>query len=225
MAKDNDKVKAAAGNAADWLSDLFGQDGADFVKTGELTPMYTPEGAFENKWPAVGGKLDRVIFLPKIMQTDGIFEPVNLLIDDLVAATKGMKGAKQLRTECDVAKGGRILIPVTGQLRVNRELIVAALDPDYVYRCAFRVTGREKVNNQPSKMFTWDVYVDFKNRTPRKGTPYALPQHAIYDQQERQFVQVAPGGNNGVPYDPETGEIIERGAIAGGGKLVGGATA
>jgi hypothetical protein len=204
--KANDNLKAPSKpeyDFADFLPAGFDKEGLQ--DTGGLTPMYSTKEAFEQSWAPVGGMIDRIVRLPPVLKGKEWFVPHAALIRDIVKPTKGLHGTKDNREVVDIAVGGEILIPITGNLETNKELIRALNDTESVHFGIFMVAGQQKVNNQITPMWVWKVQIHDR-KTPRKGE-YAAPFS------ELARLVALPTGQF---YDIETGEVFERGQIGKG---------
>ena len=178
-----------------------GMDLKDLHKTGGLTPTYSPKHALDGAFPRVAGYIDRIMVLPTMAQgKDDEFTPVMILLRELVKPTKATVGRDDDRQVVDVEAGKDILIPLTGNLKNNKELINALADQSKVYFCVAKVVGQQKVNNQPSKMWVWDLRICDKSQAkPREGI-YALPAANA-----QQLGVTATGAS----FDLQTGEVVK----------------
>ena len=182
MANDKKKTEASNPSENDWTKELLpeGYDAKDVIETGLLTPMYLPKEAYGEKFPPVAGILDRVTILDAQTSvaakgSDEKWFPMNVLVRELKFATKGCRGNYEKRQIVDVAEGGEILVPITGQITVNRELTAAIQDVASLYWFMARVTGFEKVNSG-NEMARWDIRIlKLKESRASKGARYALP--------------------------------------------------
>jgi len=176
MAK-NDKTKATAADTNDFDFAAFmpeGYDAGDLRVIGGLTPIYSPEDAFEGGFPPVVGLMDRIEILPEVKVGKEMFIPRCIRVQCLTA-TKATTGKKGERKSVDIAAGEDVLIPITGNLSNNKTLLAACVDAKHVYLVVARVRGQVDVG-QISPMWDWDVRLHPKSQE-RKGR-FLLPQNA-----------------------------------------------
>lgn len=197
MADDKKAAKAVTKSILDDIKALApeGFEGQvdSTLRSGQLTPLYLPKFAVEHNFPVVMGWLEKVHIMPTQIRGTARrgeeaeeFVPFNLMVRDLKAPTKGVRRTKmgELGPEdiCDVAAGERILLPITGQLRVDQDLQQVIRDVANVYWIVARVAGFKKVNNM-SPMADWEIIWlrDQKKQMIKKArtTEYALPLHYI----------------------------------------------
>lgn len=206
MAND-DKNKVVEVNFADFLPAGLSAD--ELTLTGGLTPTYSPKEAFENRYAPVGGWIDRLQKLAPVKQGGGkVYEPLVLLVRDISRPTKGVLGPKTDRKVVDVPAGKDILIPITGNISTNRELIQAMADTEHVYFAIFQVVGQMPVDSGPSDMWVWKIMLHPQKKA-RTGV-YSLP--LAPNTRHRLGMTV-----DGTLYDSATGEVVERPIVAGNG--------
>lgn len=178
MAADNKKTENTA-PAFDLAKFLEGTDlgsAGDFRVVEGLVPAYVPEVAFEAKWEPVVGRIIRVNMLPTLHAgTDKEYTPLafEVLLSKPNKAIIGKEGAG--RRIVDVKAGETLQVFISGNLQTKRDLLKAALDPDNIWPVVMRVTGREKVNDMPSKMWVWETLLGAKS-IARPGQFKLLPQ-------------------------------------------------
>ena len=188
-----DTKKAGAAGAANvntgsilgnYLPEGFSEK--DIVVTGELPPQYLGKQHLEraralnlsiDQIPPLVGLYDRVEVLPIQERDKGQdFCPYSLLIRDVKNPVIGFRGKEEKRVEVSVDVGGKILLPVTGAVGVNREIMDMVRDLDGTYLVGARPIGEEKVNDQPSKMIKWRIeVVKLKTSRAELGGQWALP--------------------------------------------------
>lgn len=183
----NEKNNKPATNELDLAAFLSGVEGFsadDFKITGGLTPIYGAKEAFENKLAPVIGWIDRLLVLPEVQQgknPDGsprVFEPHMILVREIQKATMGLQGSKDAKKLVDVAAGSDILVPITGNVETNRELIQALMDRKNKYMGVFACVGQQRVNNQVTPMWVWKILVATDKPSPRQGAYAILPTSA-----------------------------------------------
>ena len=149
----------------------------DFRVVEGLVPAYTPEMASAEGWAPVVGELLRINMLPTLHegQPDKEFTPLafEVLLAKDNKAIVGKEGAG--RRIVDVKKGETLQVFISGNLQTKKDLLKAALDENMIWPVIMRVTGREKVNDMPSKMWVWETFLGGKGR-PRPAQYRLLPQ-------------------------------------------------
>lgn len=158
----------------DWMSAGLPAD-VDITKiqeVGGLTPIWSPQEAWEEKFPPVIGWADRVEKLPPVQMGRDLFIP-RLVRVHLTAPTKGVIGKRGARTVVELKAGDDILVPLTGNLENSRKLMAAVKDPRYVTIVGIKLTGQIPTG-QPSEMWTFSVGLT-AHRILREGTRYVLP--------------------------------------------------
>ena len=177
-----------------------GMDVGDLYKTGGLTPIMNPELAFE-KGAVVAGYIDRIQVLP--LQRAGTadeWQPLMILVRELTAPVACMaKDPKGDDTEVIVEKGKECLVPVTGNLKTNRELLTALMDRTQAHFAIFRVVGTMDVG-RASPMWSFDIRLHPK--TKQRVGAYALPSQ---DDPSRLFSKTKDGTGF---VDNATGEVV-----------------
>lgn len=148
-----------SGAAFDWAAFLPKDYKAEDLKQiGSLTPIYIPEMALEQGWNPVFGDIADIEYLPtQRAGKEDAWTPKMLRVV-LRAATKAMSGTKDDRQVVDLEPGQDILVPVTGALEANKELLIRAVDPKHVTTAGFRVKGTKDVG-RASPMHDWEVMV------------------------------------------------------------------
>lgn len=177
-----------------------GFDVNEFQETGGLTPIYSQKDAFENRFPPIVGFMKCIEALPvQYANTDNEFTPIMIRFV-LTAPTKAIVGKDDKREIVDVGVGGEVLLPVTGNLRVNGKVIAAANNPTHYFLAQAIVTGQTKLK-APTPM--WDMNVKLHPKASlREGTPFA---------------RMTTGGSamletaDGSLYNVATGEIVSNG--------------
>lgn len=242
MATD-DKKKMPAAIPAVNLADLapagYEDQVADAHRTGLLTPLYlpkfaalkSPEGVAREGFPMVLGWLDRVHVMPEQSRgkdDDDAWVPFNLLVRDLKMPTKGIRrneiGELTEKSIVPVAAGGKILIPISGQLKVNQDILDCLLDIDYCYWIVVQCIGYRKVDPRKNAMADWEVSFlrDSKKQILKKKREgeFLLPDYYKVAIQNGDFAaSIAVGelvgslGENGVTssgerFDTKTGEAL-----------------
>lgn len=186
-----------------------GVDASQVAKTGGLTPMYRPEAAFDNKFPPVMGYLKGIVELP-VDEFDSF-----VLQIELTAPTKACEGSGDRISIVDRKAGEMIVVPISGNLRNNRELLSAACDPVRYHWVGMQLLGKMKLNKpgKSSPMWEFNVQVDQVGQA-REGTRFAIRGGAD--------VPLLQETSDGTVYDLRTGEIVE---TAKNGKAAAQATA
>lgn len=181
----------------DWNAILpQGVSKEDLRKTGALTPIYSPGEAFAGKWKAIMVYLVGIETLPtQNVGTPFEFTP-QMIRAVLRTAGKGMQGVGESKAAVDLVPGDDILIPITGSLKVNREIMLAATDPVRLFTAGFAVIRQEKVNEAPSPMWVWEApivgqFEERKGRYLQMGQP----------------VQILGKTGDGTVYNKSTGEV------------------
>ena len=143
-----------------------GFDEKDFAITGGLRPIVSPELMMDN--PVVGWIVTRQEMPDR---DDGTAWSAFLV--QLTGPCKAVdRGENEI---IEVPAGSEVIIPISGALRNNRELQIAALDPARVYLGIFSVSGQVNVG-KPSPMWAFDVLLH-KRTIPREGA-FALHNRA-----------------------------------------------
>jgi hypothetical protein len=167
-----------------------GADPSKIKVTGGLTPIYRPEDAYNQKWPPVIGDMKCVEKLDAITDFDSFMIRVVC-----VAPTKGISADEPV----DVPVGSEVLVPVSGNLRSNREILAAATNGTSYYRAGFKVTGQKEMGKGRSDM--WVVKAKLIDvPMPRLGTSFELPDVA------RPLVGTT--GDGKTVFDLRTGEVL-----------------
>lgn len=172
----------------------------DVYKTGGLTPIFSPEQAFTEEL-VVAGWIDRIFSLPTQRENkEDEYTPYMIMLREIHTDTMGtQKDTQGNNAPIEVKKGKDILIPITGNLKTNRELITAVMDPTQSHFGIFRVVGTMKLD-QPTPMWVWDCRLVTKTR-PRAGV-FAAP--GILDP-TRLFAK----NKEGQTFNTDTGEVID----------------
>ncbi len=163
MAK-NDKKQAAVEptSGADidlskFLPEGFSLD--DFQSVGGLRPICPPEVNAET--PIVGW-IVALLDMPA-RKADGTSWQ-GLLINLMTTAQAQTSDGEIVTVEA----GKDVIIPVGGNLKVNQDLLAAAVDPRKVTAGIFTVTGQLDVG-KPSKMWVYEVRLALKKQKAREG--------------------------------------------------------
>ena len=181
MAKTTEEIKKnPAGVQAGGIDDIAGDlpegwSADDVVDVAGLTPIYSPEEAYEHKFPKVCGFIAGIEKLNPVQMGKDWYEPVMVRVV-LTKATKGVIGKRGARQVVDVAADREILVPVTGGLEVSRPLMAAARHPTRVYWGRFYIKGKMDTG-QPSKMWVWAAELH-KNTIAREGRYLLAAQDA-----------------------------------------------
>jgi hypothetical protein len=128
----------------------------EFVTIGGLRPIVTPAIQFEKQSIVVGLLLGWVPMPPR--PSDG--SEWDAILVKLTGPTLALAAGEET---IEAKAGETVLIPVGGNLGNNHELYAASCDPKNVHLAIFAVTGQIKVNNQPSKMWSYDVKLHRKS--------------------------------------------------------------
>jgi hypothetical protein len=206
MAKNESKSVAGANineKDFDWSAFIPKEHKAtDLRAIGGLTPIYVPEEALGQKFPPVYGKMDRIEYLPtqRVGQKDE-WTPAVIRVNCLVP-TKAMAGTKEDRVLVDVAAGEDVLIPITGNLKNNKTLLISAVDAGFVHIAGFRVKGQKDIGRAAGQeMWDWEVMLLTNPAPEARAGRFLLAQ----------TVTVGPSAllqtSSGVPYDGKTGEV------------------
>lgn len=210
MAKNkNSTTQNAPVNLDHILADLLPKEVAEaMVKTGGLTPLFLPQLALEKKLVVIG-TFHKLEMLPDF--ADGK-KSLALKICDLEYDTIGTTGDKTKREEVPIAKGGTILVPLTGNLKSNRELVEIITDVEHVYKFACSVTGTMPMKGK-NDMYVFDVRISLPAPQPRQGK-YMLPvsyARAIASGDVMRAINGESGEEetaDGTAYNPATGEVV-----------------
>ena len=199
-AKTKTTTTQAASEEFDWSTFLpEGMKASDFVEVkGDLTPIYTAEEASTHGFPPLIGKMDRIEALPP--QGKGKNEWIPWMIRVVASApTKAMGGTGDDREPVDVKIGDDVYLPIGGNMKIKRQLLLAALDTEKVFTVAARVSGSLDVG-QPSEMWVWQTLIGKpETRTGR----FAIPQQFGIEAVSRKKLDAG-----GVPADA-TGEVLD----------------
>ena len=141
-------------------------------EVGGLTPIFSPQEAWEEKFPPIVGWADRIEELPPVQMGRDIFIP-RLIRIQLTAPTKAVLGKRGARQVVDLKAGDDILVPLTGNLENSRGLMAAIKDPRHVTLIGIKLTGHVPTG-QPSDMWTFSVGLT-AHKMAREGTRFALP--------------------------------------------------
>lgn len=180
----------------------------DLSRTGELTPIFNFKLAHEKKL-VVAGRLHIIETLP----IEGAEKPrLVLKVRDLTAPTIGTQGPKSDQRQVEIPKGGEILVPVSGNLANNKDLIDAIMDVDHVYFGVFAVTGTMPRKGK-NDMWVVDCRIALQERMKRTDK-YLLPV-SYARALARGDVATALKGEfpaettaDGSVYDSQTGEVV-----------------
>lgn len=167
-----------------------------------LVPIYSAQEAFENNWAPACGWLDRFVVLPEQRKgTKDAFIPkaIKLVLE---VPTKGLKGTKDEREECDVAKGEELLVMINGQMLQNKELLAAVADEKNIYYAVFRIKGTKDVD-RPSEIWDYEVMIAKSHPKKREGR-FAIPIGGT----KIDLILGEAQTSTGQVYDSKTGELI-----------------
>lgn len=182
MAKPNAKATTQAAPEAEFDWSKFmpqGMSAADFVEVkGDLTPIYTAEEATTLGFPPLIGKADRIECLP--MQGKGANQWVPWMIRVVASApTKAMGGTGDEREPVDINVGDDVYLPIGGNMKVKKQLLLAAINPEKVFTIAVRVAGSRDIG-QASEMWVWETLLGkSETRTGRFAIPQQFTLEAI----------------------------------------------
>ena len=169
------------------LKDLLpaGHDEKDVIVTGQLLPQFLgkehlerakAKGLKQEDIPIVVGFLDRVEPLPlQERKNQKDFAPFSMVIRELKVPSVGYRGPKDKREEVAVAEKGSILFPISGQQSVNRDLLKALRDPEYLYWFIGEVLGERTVDASLNDMVDYRIrIVRTKEKRIDRGAAWAL---------------------------------------------------
>lgn len=202
MAKDkNQKTTAAkAGEVeqfdkkydlAKFLPEGFSLD--DFESVGGLRPLCPPEINAET--PIVGIPYALLDMPPR--KSDN--SPWQGILVSLLSTAQAQTNDGELVT---IEPGDDVIIPVSGALKNNQDLLSAVVDPFKVTPAIFEVTGQQDTG-KPSKMWVYEVQLAFKKQRSRQGAM------ALYHKPAEVLVPA-----------PARGQVVDRSG-APAGRLVG----
>lgn len=201
MAKNKDTAVTPPAGDFDYSAFMpEGMSTKDLRATGGLTPIYAPEEALDNGFPPCGGWLDRFEILPEVKVGKEIYIPKMIRVV-CTNDTKGVQGTKDVREVTKVEKGKDVLIPLTGNLSNNKDLLLAVSDPNNVHWAIFRVRGT-KETGQITPMWDWDVQLH--SATKKRDGRFAIPLGGT--RIDAPSLTQAP---NGETYNKVTGEVVE----------------
>ncbi len=213
MAK-NDKAPAVETPAVDFDISQYLPEGwseKDLVKTGGLPPIYNLDLAFAKKWPAVAGWIHKFEILPI---KDDPKPRITIAVSEIVKPTHGTRGPRRSQEFVDVAAGETINVPMTGNLKVNRELLMAIQDVENIYFGVFFVADQKYVNDKGNAMWVFDCRIAFDKKKPRSGR-YMLTPAYVHAIARGDLALLAKGElpqtRDGSSFDPVTGEVYEQG--------------
>jgi len=203
-AKKNETAAASKGVAFDYSKYLpEGMKATDLtIVESTLVPIYSAQEAFEGGWEPACGWLDRFVILPEQRKgTKDAFIPkaIKLIVE---VPTKGLKGTKDEREECDVVKGDELLVMINGQMLQNKELLAAVADEKNVYFATFRIKGTKDVD-RPSEMWDYEVQIAKGHPKKREGR-FAIPIGGT----KIDLILGEGRTASGEVYDTKTGELI-----------------
>lgn len=212
--KNDSPVEKIAYDLSQTLAGLGdGWDDAEFSEVGGLTPIYSPEFAFEEKYPPVVGRIYSLEALPTIKaKRPGEKDYTPLMLNVLLAKnTKAVTGTKGARETIDAKAGEHILVPVTGNLRTIERLLGAGLDSDNIYKVVMYVEGQVSMNDVRSDMWKWNVKISNVPEKRASDGAFALPPTS------KRVAELLNGGSfktlpNGEVYNEKTGEITTNAA-------------
>lgn len=171
-------------------------DKSDLKKTGGLKPAYYPDEALTQGWDPIVVRLVGIKRLPEQRQGRRIWTP-QLFHGVLRTPAKAMAGIRDDRKVVDLKPGDDILIPITGSLKIDSDLIEAARHPTRLYTACFAVVGQDTISvpdvDDPNPMFIWDARLV-----------------GSYEKREGRYEQMGITGAetaSGTRYDPSTGEF------------------
>lgn len=155
VAKGNDGAMGEI-DLSKFLPEGFSLD--DFESVGGLRPICPPELNAET--PVIGWVVALLDMPPR--KSDN--SPWQGLLINLVSTAQAQAGDEIITVEA----GKDIIIPVSGALKANSDLLSAAVNSHKVTCGIFHVTGQMDVG-KPSPMWTYDVRLAFKKQKAREG--------------------------------------------------------
>lgn len=197
MAKDKQKAaqtSTGAEAAFDWSQYLpEGYAAEDLQKVGSLTPIYSFQNAYDEKWAPVIGLPVEISMRDMGKEIEDPKQRFReFLTVELKVATKATRGSKDEQEIVDLEPGQDILVPMGGNIRNIRELRASVTHAAGVPLVALRVEGQLELRQpgKPSPMWVVDVNIHPK-LAPRTGR-FTLAAAST-------GAPELPAGGNGVP--------------------------
>jgi hypothetical protein len=162
MAKTTSKSTTAATDVASeidikkFLPEGF--DLSDFESVGGLRPICPPE--LNGETPVIGIPY-ALLDMPPRKSDKSAWQGI---LVHLLSTAQAQAGDEIVTVE----KGKDIIIPVSGSLKANGDLLAAVVNTHKVTPAIFHVTGQMEVG-KPSPMWVYDVKLAFKKQVPREG--------------------------------------------------------
>ncbi len=172
MAKNGkDLAKEPALDISDMMPEGISE--ADLKKTGGFTPTFKAGKCAnaDGSHPPVAGWLLGWLEMPPVKGKEE--REWSAIAVELTGPTTAIIDDVPTRVEA----GTVVLVPVTGQLKVNEELRRAAYNPSKIYWGYFQVTGQKDVG-EVSPMWVVDVKIALTKPKAREGL------HALYNREE-----------------------------------------
>jgi hypothetical protein len=182
MAKTDDKKTASAistAPAADPWAEMLkgflpaGFDLADFQTIGGLRPIVSADLMYEHKFPIVG-RVVAILDMPqrKSLNKADEKEDWSTILVELLAPCRAKSGNDIITVEA----GKEIMIPRGGNLKNNRDLELAARDPNFVHTALFICTGEVDLGvNGRNPMWGFEVRISPKLAIRREpGSKYSF---------------------------------------------------
>lgn len=182
----------------DWTKLAPGITEADIRKTGQLTAMYLPAEALTKKWPPIVVDLVGIETWATVVKNGKPWTPRQLR-GVLVTPAKAIGGTGDAAQEVDLKPGDDILIPITGNLSVNKEILLAAAHEKLLFRAGFAVTGMQETKN--GDMHVWEA--------PILGKPQQRSGRFLQIGQPTELPQMNGKTSDGTVYDKATGEVAK----------------
>lgn len=142
-----------------------GFEAADFDVVGGLRPIVSPDILFEGQQPLVGF----IVALLDMPPREDKSEWRALLVE-----TTGNVSAKVGEDTVVIPAGKEILLPLSGSLKNNPDLLNAACDGSRVFLGIFSVKGQVDTGKQTPM---WDFEVQLHKKTIARTGKYSLHQH------------------------------------------------
>ena len=169
------------------LKDLLpeGYTEKDVILTGQLLPQFLgkeildrgkAKGVKIEDLPILCGLIDRIEVLPiQERKNQKDFSPFSVIVRELKVPSVGYRGAKDKREEVVLEANASGLFPISGQQTVNKDLLKALRDTEYLYWFSAEVIGEKQTDPSLNPMVDYRVRVMKTNvkRTDR-GAAWAL---------------------------------------------------
>lgn len=200
---------------------FFAQAGLKFTEDdlrdlSAILPIYSFEDAAEEKWPPLFGLLcNRIRIEVNKLEKNPEQRWRWFYVVEAEIPTHALAGTGEDRETIDVEAGQYVLMPESGALKNLNELKMAAIDPDFVYRAVFRLTGRKIDLGKPGRNPMWEVeakLIEEQNPTKRSGR-YLL-QNTARDDSAAAAAQLPSAQANGQPALPPGTVVNQQGQPA-----------